>query len=303
MRRVAGRPAQVLCSTCVLLAVPFSAAAQAPDDPPPTFAAPAAAPLPEANDFMRGLADRQRGREEALNTYSYDILQVEEQLDKKGAVKERKSRLYEVFYVKGHSVRRQVAENERPFGARKLADVDKKVQKEIAEIIKKAKSDEKKKGKEEDDAMKLSAILSRYDFRSVAREDVRGRPAIVVDFAARPGKWKVEADNVLRNLTGRMWIDEVEREIVRAEIRNTGGIKIAFGLGASLSQLAVTLEFQRLDDEVWLPSRVEGRVAGRLLLVKGFRARSVETYSGYRRFQVETDEAVNSAVPLLGAGR
>jgi len=296
MHRVVNRLAQALCSTCVLLAVPFSAAAKAPRDPPPSDSAlAAAAPLPEANDFMRGLAERQRGREEALNRYTYDVLEVEEQLDKKGAVKERKSRGYEVFHVKGHSVRRQVTENERPLAAEKLADVDKKVQKEIADIDKKAKDDEKK---EEDDAMKLSAILARYDFRAVAREYVLGRPAIVVDFAARPGKWKVEADNVLRNLTGRMWIDEDEREIVRAEVHNTGGIKIAFGLGASLSQLAVTLEFQRMDDEVWLPSRVEGRVVGRVLLVKGIRVRTVATYSRYRRFQVETDEAVTPPVPL-----
>jgi len=70
MDRRAGRLARALCSACLLSALPVQAAAQEPRGVPPAdSAAPAEVPLPDANVFMRGLAERQRGREE-FETYS-----------------------------------------------------------------------------------------------------------------------------------------------------------------------------------------------------------------------------------------
>ena len=69
--------------------------------------------------------------------------------------------------------------------------------------------------------VRLSQILERYDFRSVARETIDGRSALVLDFSARPGKRDLDGDSVLRRLTGRIWVDEEERQVVRAEFRNT----------------------------------------------------------------------------------
>ena len=48
-------------------------------------------------------------------------------------------------------------------------------------------------------AVRLSAILERYDFRSVGREAMDGRPAIVLEFTAIPGSRPVAHDDVLRN--------------------------------------------------------------------------------------------------------
>jgi hypothetical protein len=59
---------------------------------------------------------------------------------------------------------------------------------------------------------RLSAILDRYDFRAVAREDVAGRAAIVLEFQPRPGDLALEGDRYLRRLGGRIWVDESEQE-------------------------------------------------------------------------------------------
>ena len=44
------------------------------------------APLPEGNAYVRALVSRQRSREEALNRYTYDVEEIEEELDGKGLV-------------------------------------------------------------------------------------------------------------------------------------------------------------------------------------------------------------------------
>jgi hypothetical protein len=246
------------------------------------------APLPEANDFIKGLAETQRRREQIINDYTYDVNEVEERVDNKGRVKETKTRAFEVFFVNGQPVQRQVAENGVAFTAKQLADEDQEVGKRVREIKKKAG----RKPAEDHQDLRLSDILARYDFRALAREEVDGRAAIVMEFAPRPGKRDLEADHVLRHLAGRIWVDEQEREVVRAEVHNTAGLKFGLGLLASISEVDVKLQFRKIADGAWMPSRLDTRAAGRILLLKGVRVKVTRTYGRYRRFEVESQEKV-----------
>lgn len=247
--------------------------------------APAPPPLPEGNAYVRALVERQRSREAILNDYAYDILVAEEDLDGGGRVKGRKTRQYESFFVKGRSVRRLVSENGRPLDPKRQAEEDKRTR-EHAEAIAAGRV------ATEQPRVRLSEVLERYDFRAVEREPVEGRTAVVLEFQPRAGKRDIKGDNVLRALTGRVWVDEAEQEVVRARLRNTASVKFAGGLGASLHTLESLLEFRKVDDRVWLALREETTATGRILLFKGFRKRFTRTYSNYRRFQVEAEEAV-----------
>jgi hypothetical protein len=144
--------------------------------------------------------------------------------------------------------------------------------------------------------VRLSAILDRYDFRAVAREDVAGRTAIVLEFQPRPGDLGLEGDRYLRRLGGRIWVDEAEQEVVRTEITNLAAIKVGSVLGASVSSLSTRIDFRKVDDAVWLPAEDETLVSGRALIFKKFRRRFRRTYGNYRRFSVESTES-RSPIP------
>jgi hypothetical protein len=270
------------------LAALFSAgaAALAPGSEPAGAGSPAEAALPDGNAYVRQLVERHRARERILDSYSYDVLERREELDASGSVKKTRSRRYEVFFVRGRPVRRLVGEDDRPLSAERQRKADREAR-EKAEAISGGTAVSEQPG------MRLSAILDRYDFRSVGREPIDARASIVLDFGALPGRRSIDGDNVLRNLAGRIWVDEAEGEVVRAEARNTSTIKFALGLGASVATLAFRLEFRKVDDSVWLPSRIEATVAGRALLFKGFRTRVTTTYGNYRRFRVDVDERVS----------
>ena len=256
------------------LAVVLLLAAQAP--------APAGE-LPEGNAFVRGLVGAQKRNEEALNRYTYDLLDVREELDDKGRVKKRHSRLQEVFYVKGRQVGRLVSENDMPLPPAKQAKEDKKVSEKVKSILEDKTVTEKP-------GVRLSQVLERYDFRSIARETIDGRSALVLDFSARPGKRDLDGDSVLRRLTGRIWVDEEERQVVRAEFRNTDAVK--FGLGVlKLSNLDAVLEFRKFEDGVWLPRSIRLEYSGRKVF-KGFKTRQTATFDRFRQFEVEADEKV-----------
>lgn len=239
--------------------------------------------LPDGNALVRELAQKQRRWEEILNTYTYDVEVVRDDLDKDDRVTKRESRRFEVFYVKGRPIRRLVAEDGRPLGSERQARVDREVKEKVEAV-------NEKRVAVETPAVRLSTILERYDFRAVGREAIDGRPAIVLEFTALPGSRPLAHDDVLRNLAGRVWMDEAEREVVRAEVRNTAGMRFFLGLGASVSAVSGTFEFRKVDDTLWLPVRDETRAIGRMLLFKSFRTRVVHTYGNFRRFDVHSEE-------------
>lgn len=249
--------------------------------------APAPAPspdLPEGNAFVRGLLGTQRQQEEALDRYTYDVLEVQEDLDAAGATKKHESRLFQVFYVKGRPVRKLVAEQDQPLTPARQAEVEREVGKKVEAIL-------KGQAVSEQAGVRLSRILERYDFKSVAREDVDGRASLVLDFAPRPGKRDLDSDNVLRRLAGRIWVDEADRQVARAHLRNTEPVSFALGIGGKLAALDLVMEFRRLPDGVWLPRETRGTFSGRKLF-KSFRIRHTTVYDRYRRFEVEAEESV-----------
>ena len=244
--------------------------------------APEATSLPEGNAYVRALVSRQRHREEALNRYTYDVEETLEQLDAKGLVGKTETRRYEVFHVKGRPIRKQVALNGRPLQGAAAQKEERRVKEKVDDVLDDRTARELPE-------VRLSQVLARYDFETVGREQVEGRPTLVFSFAPVPGKRDLEADFVLRRLAGRIWVDEEEQELVRAELRNTEKIKLAFGLGASVSSLDMTLAFRKIEDGVWLPSRIVFGASGRKFVFVGFKMRTRALYSRYRRFEADTE--------------
>jgi len=245
------------------------------------------APLPEGNAYVRGLVDKQRHREAVLDQYTYDLASVREDLDDAGRVKERETRRYEIFFVKGRPVRRLVEEDGRPLSAARQQREDREAR-EMAEAVRSGRA------VTEQPRVRLSAILDRYDFRATAREEIAGRTAIVLEFQPRPGDPGLEGGRYLRRLGGRIWVDEAEQEVVRTEITNLAPIKVGSALGASVSSLSMRIDFRKVDDAVWLPAEDETLVSGRALIFKKFRRRFRRTYGNYRRFSVESAESASS---------
>jgi hypothetical protein len=248
-----------------------------------------AAPLPDGNALAQRVLEKQRRMEELLNSYTYDVLEHEQELDKAGRVSSEKTRLFEVFYVKGRPIARKVEENGHPLDPDAQKKEDERVGRKVKVMIADPASLDRAQ-------LRLSRILARYDFRAVSREDTNGRPSLVLDFLPLPGKRDLKHDNVLRNVGGRVWVDETEEQLVRVELRNTGGIKFVWGLGASVSTVRMALGFQKME-EVWLPSEFSFLAEGRLFLFKGFRTRTTETYFHYKRFEVDSQEEVMPPVP------
>jgi hypothetical protein len=248
------------------------------------------AELPEGNAYVRGLVAGQRRREEAINNYTYDVEEVTQELDGSGSVTRVETRRYEVFHVKGRAVRKLVSENGRALSPAQTDAEERRVREKVDDILADRTAYEMPE-------VRLSQVLERYDFKTVRREDRDGRPTLVFDFTALPDKRKIEGDVVLRQLQGRIFVDETERQLAEAEMSNAEPIKLAFGLGASVSTLSLHLRFRPIEDGVWLPARVQFAAEGRALLAAGFKVRTLVFFSRFRRFEAETESETITPPP------
>ena len=124
------------------------------------------------------------------------------------------------------------------------------------------------------------------------RERFRSRDVIVFDFEPLPGyKPQKNYEKLFGKMAGAIWIDPIDKQVARVEARLVEAYKIGGGVLASLKVGAnFTIEQERVNQEIWLPTRAEINLGVRVLLVKGININHTITYGDYKRFSVESEK-------------
>jgi hypothetical protein len=135
--------------------------------------------------------------------------------------------------------------------------------------------------------------LRACEFVSPRRERFHGRDAIVFDFRPRPNfKPANRNESFVAKLAGVVWIDPVDKQVMRLEARLSESFKVGGGLLASVRPgSAVVLEQTRLADGVWLPRFAQINASAKIFLFAGFRLDAIREYSNYKRFSATTGDA------------
>src|ERR1041384_235142 len=255
-------------------------------------------PLPELEPMLKALEENQNKIDEMRERYTCRAIEIERKHDGDGRVKETETRVYEVTPVGGRSVERLMSVNGKELSPSEREKEDKRVQKEIQEIIKRHEKKEQKeeqaraKGekKKDDDDVEIKDFLRISEITSVRREMFKGHEVIAFDFEPRKGfKPKNRAESIVNKLAGTIWVDETARQIARLEARLTDPYKLGGGMLASIgASTAISFEQEKVGDEVWLPSSMEANISARVLLLAKFN-RSVERrYSDYKKYQIDS---------------
>jgi hypothetical protein len=130
------------------------------------------------------------------------------------------------------------------------------------------------------------------------RERFRGRDVIVFDFEPNPNFDFRNAKSFLKffgKTAGVMWIDTQDKQVARLEAVLFDSYKVGGGLVANLKKgAAFTLENDRINNEIWLPSSADINLSVKVLLVKGISVNQTVRYSDYQKFNSEIkDSKVN----------
>ncbi len=210
----------------------------------------------------------------------YTVIQhvTVEQLDD-GEVEEKDELLIKVVPLGETRYGRIIKKNGKPLAGDDL-EKEKEREKEFREAIAKGETPrEQKHGKfafDED-------FVAKYNFTFKGKIEVNGRPAYVLSFEPKSKDLpeKKESDRFLNKTRGTIWIDCEEYVVAKASSRLMEPIKILGGIVASIKKFEFTMT-QKKKGDLWFPTRVSQKIAGRKL-VSSFDTRIKVRFESFKK--------------------
>jgi hypothetical protein len=211
-------------------------------------------------------------RREAI---SYQRTSRVEYLNDDGTVKRDLTRIYKVFPQNGRTVTRLITVNGRP----------------AKEKPGKKRSAARETGEKTRALGITDDVLSRFDFTFVREDLFAGRRVWVLAFTPKEDAPNDEFfDKFINAMTGKLWIDQEEYQLAKAEVQL--GKKVAFfgGLAGALDKLNLTLIQRRIEPSIWVAEATNIDCSGRKLF-STIRFRAFENCSDFQKVPMEHAKA------------
>jgi hypothetical protein len=263
-------------------------------------------PATEALDvpaLLREVGRNQDEVEKRVTEYAFMQKETDREISDKGELKKETVKVLEVFPVAHREpITRLISENGVALSGERAAKEEKRVQAEFLKAERdQGKNDEKaerrqaerqrkqaeREEKGQDADPELSQFLQACEFVSPRRELFRDRSAIVFDFRPRPGfKPTNRQESLISKLVGVVWIDPVDKQIMRLEAKLAEGFKMGGGLLLSLRPgAAFVMEQTRMVEGIWLPRLAQINMSVKVLLFGGGDFNKTIEWSDYKHFK------------------
>jgi hypothetical protein len=130
------------------------------------------------------------------------------------------------------------------------------------------------------DYLPLKQILSGSRLTPVRTDERAGRLTDVLSFTREEasGSEGSMQERIARSLEGSIWVDRDSGAVVRMDFRNCRPILLAGGLFGRVSSIRGYIEFQRVQENVWMPRHEEVMVEGHEAIVSGIALRLSNSY-------------------------
>lgn len=131
----------------------------------------------------------------------------------------------------------------------------------------------------------IDDAISVLEFKIERRERLNGRDAIVVSFTPKPNaKPQTREGRLVRSFSGRIWVDEEEREVIRSESMAIDDLTYGYGMIARLNAgTVVSMTREAVEAQLWLPTSMRFQGEGRALLFRKLNVDFGVDWFEYRR--------------------
>jgi hypothetical protein len=245
--------------------------------------------------LLREVGRNQDEIEKRVAEYAFKQTETDREITSKGELKKETVKVYEVYPLPNREpVQKLISENGVPLSPERAAKEDRRVQEEFLKAEREREKDEKRvarrraerEKKESKEGTEISPFLKAMEFVSPRREMLAGRETIVFDFRPRPGfRPQNREESLIAKLIGAIWIDPVDKQVIRLEARLADAFKMAGGLLVSLKPgAALVMEQTRMDQGVWLPRFAQVNLSVKVLLFGGGDFNKTIEWSDYKHF-------------------
>jgi hypothetical protein len=271
------------------------------------FDPPRAAEALDVTTVLREVSRNQDAVEKRFTEYSFLQKETEREIDGKGVVKKETVKVFEVFPLPNREpIVKLISENGVTLSGDRAAKEEKRVQEEFLKAERDKDKDAQRQEKlraerqrkranngqqEEDSDVEISQFLLVCEFVSPRHERFQDRDTIVFDFRAKPGfKPGTRQESLISKLVGVVWIDPVDKQVIRLEARLAEGFKMGGGLLVSLRPgAALVMEQTRMNEGIWLPRFVQINLSVKVLLFGGGDMNKTIEWSNYKHFSADVD--------------
>lgn len=244
-----------------------AASAPAPASTPATPAPQVLEPPVDVPALLQRLVARSHAVADATNlpVCRFKKITLINTLASDGTLKQSKEKLYEVTVLRGMTHNRLLAVNGRDLDPAESEALSAK-ERRWRETYSASRADPST-GAERMDHVVNEQLVARFDFTAVGRDRIRNRPCTILEFKPKSEDLPEErlVDRVLNLFQGRVWIDDAEDEIVRAEATTVGTMRVWGGLLGSLEKFELHLDRERSDVGVWFNRHAEISIRARKL--------------------------------------
>jgi len=248
-----------------------------------------AANPPDAVEIVRRAAKEYERAVHAVEAYSYRERMVIRDLDGDGRLKSEEIKTHEYTMIEGSPYRRLIMQNDKPVSPEEAKGQTEALEKTRVARREESPEERRKRIKEYQERRdrNLPAVREVPDafvFRLAGVETIEGRPAWVIEGTPRKGyDPKDRRARLFTGLKGKVWIDQADYQVVKAEGELIEPVNFALFLVRIAKGAWVKVEQTRVAEGLWLPRRIDYQVSARIALIKAFNEARFASYSDYTK--------------------
>lgn len=242
--------------------------------------------------------------ERRVTEYAFIQKETDREINSKGEVTKETQKVFEVFPIAHDApIKKLISENGVQLSSERATKESKRVEEEFLKAerdrekneqkAERRRIEERKKAAQNDDGdPELSLFLRACEFVSPRRERFRDRDAVVFNFRPRPGFNPANREeSLISKLVGVVWIDPIDKQVMRLEARLAEGFKMAGGLLLSLRPGAgLVIEQARMAEGVWLPRLAQVNLSMKVLVFAGREMNKTVEWSDYKHFKGDVSD-------------
>jgi hypothetical protein len=201
-----------------------------------------------------------------------------------------RSETHEILILDDRPYEKLIAKDDRPLSASEARKEDEKLDREThkREHESAARRAEYEKQRAEDRQF-IREIPDAFTFHLAGVETVSNQPAWVIDAVPKPGfRPTASGAKIFTKLRAKIWIEQATYHWVRVDAEALDALWFGFALLRVAPGGTLHFEQTRVNDEIWLPSKILVRADARVALLKKLRAEFDIRYSGYQKFQSDS---------------
>ena len=255
-----------ICQTvarAVRLATPLALLTQCLADPP----------LPPLAAVLKAVArqtEKESENERAFNQrYDYTRTKVTEYRNGNGELKKREEKI-----IANNPSAVPVAYRTPPIQSRTEPNPGG----EKNEAVSETHSNVRGKAFEKKDFSLNDDLLGRFQFDLVGRKTINGRTTLVLEF--RPAKKNLPERNIkdrfINKAAGRVWVDEADYVIAKADVHLTESVNVVGGLVGAVWKFNYNFDRERTSDGLWFTRAVDWHLEGREVVFR----RAIDYHEG-----------------------